>query len=63
MKSAADAVSAYETGVRLFGVENYSRCGDVGGGFMAVARCLHDAKKKALSLANMVEKYRQAAGG
>lgn len=62
--SASEAGQKYRKGVEIFGVDNYKRCGEMKGrGFLAVAACLHDAKKAALTLENMVSKYMAAAGG
>jgi len=62
--TADEAARKYRVGVETFGVENYKRCGEMKGrGFLAVAGCLEAAKKAALSLENMVAKYRSAAGG
>jgi len=62
--TAAEAGRKYRTGVETFGVDNYKRCGEMKGrGFLAVADCLHAAKKAALTLENMVTKYMAAAGG
>jgi len=60
MKTVEQAVAAYEDGVRRFGVDNYARCADAGG-WHDVAACLHEAKKRALTLENMVAKYRNSA--
>lgn len=60
--SKDQAAAAYEKGITAFGVDNYHSCGDKStSGFLAVAQCLHDAKKRALTVANMVAKYRAKA--
>ncbi|MEM3265465.1 MAG: hypothetical protein QXE05_06115 [Nitrososphaeria archaeon] len=64
VKTADEAAANYERGVKLFGgAETYKRCGEKKNeGFLAVARCLSDSKKSALTLDLMVTKYRAAAG-
>ena len=61
--SASEAADRYETGVKTFGgASQYQECGEKRGqGFLAVAECLEDAKEAALTTANMVKKYRNAA--
>lgn len=60
--SKEQAAEAYREGITRFGIDNYSTCGDRSDqGFLAVAQCLHDAKKRALTVENMVAKYRAKA--
>ncbi|MDP2217176.1 MAG: hypothetical protein Q8J68_07825 [Methanolobus sp.] len=60
--SKEQAGEAYRIGITTFGVDNYRTCGDKSGsGFLAVAQCLHDAKKRALTAENMVAKYKAKA--
>lgn len=60
--SKEQAAEAYRLGITTFGVDNYSSCGDrATQGFLAVAQCLHDAKKRGLTVENMVAKYRAKA--
>ena len=63
VKSADEAAKNYRTGVEMFGgADQYEKCGDKSGeGFLAVAKCLHDAKKAKMTTDSMVEKYRKAA--
>lgn len=63
VKSADEAARRYELGVTNFGgADVYIACGKrKGDGFLAVAKCLEDAKKVSLTTANMVSKYRAAA--
>lgn len=65
VKTAEQAAEAYKRGIEFFGgAETYKRCGErKGEGFLAVAKCLEDAKKSALTTDMMVSKYRAAAGG
>ncbi|MEM3846559.1 MAG: hypothetical protein QXU98_12765 [Candidatus Parvarchaeota archaeon] len=64
VKTADQAAEAYRRGIEAFGgAEVYKKCGDrKGEGFLAVAKCLEDAKKTALTTDMMVSKYRAAAG-
>jgi len=61
--SAETAASRYETGITAFGgADQYLSCGEKKDrGFLAVAKCLEDAKEAALTTSNMVKKYREAA--
>lgn len=60
--SPEQAAEAYREGITRFGVDNYTTCGDkASSGFLAVASCLHAAKKRALTVENMVAKYRAKA--
>lgn len=60
--SPDEAAQRYNRGITAFGVDNYSKCGDKkGSGFLAVANCLHDAKKVSLTADSMTKKYRAAA--
>lgn len=63
--TAAEAGQKYRTGIETFGgAEVYVRCGQMKGrGFLAVAGCLEQAKRAALTVENMVTKYMKAAGG
>jgi hypothetical protein len=65
VKSADQAAARYELGVNGFGgYEQYRSCGaNSGQGFLAVAKCLQDAKKTRGSTQLMVSKYRAAATG
>ncbi len=57
--SKEEASEAYRRGITAFGVDNYTSCGDRAAdqGFLAVSQCLHDAKKRSLTVENMVMKY------
>lgn len=60
--SKEEAAEAYRRGITAFGVDNYVSCGDrADQGFLAVAQCLHDAKKRSVTVENMVMKYRAKA--
>ena len=61
--SKEEAAESYRRGITAFGVDNYTSCGDRASdqGFLAVAQCLHDAKKRAVTVENMVMKYRAKA--
>ncbi|MBU0846665.1 hypothetical protein KKH23_05695 [Patescibacteria group bacterium] len=60
--SKEQTAEAYREGITRFGVDNYARCGNMKDqGFLAVAQCLHEAKKAALTVENMVAKYRAKA--
>lgn len=60
--SKEEAAEAYRRGITAFGVDNYVSCGERSdAGFLAVAQCLHDAKKRAVTVENMVQKYRAKA--
>lgn len=63
--TADQAAANYKRGVEAFGGASvYKACGDKkGSGFLAVAKCLHDAKVSALTTDMMVSKYKAAAGG
>lgn len=62
VKTKEQAAAAYRRGVDNFGVENYAKCGNERGrGFLAVAKCLEDAKRTSLTLDSMVSKYTAAA--
>lgn len=63
MISKDEAGQRYQRGVENFGgADQYVSCGaKKGGGFLAVAKCLEDAKKAKLTTANMVQRYVQAA--
>jgi len=65
VKSAEEAAARYRLGIQAFGgAQQYIACGqNKGRGFLAVAKCLEDAKKTHLTTESMVEKYRAAAGG
>ena len=65
VKSAEEAARRYQLGIETFGgAETYIQCGQrKGSGFLAVAKCLEDAKKASLTTSNMVTKYKAAAGG
>ncbi len=65
VKSAEQAAARYRLGVESFGgYATYSGCGaQRGSGFLAVAKCLEDAKKTKGSTEMMVAKYRAAATG
>jgi len=64
-KTADQAAERYRLGVESFGgAAQYIACGkEKGRGFLAVAKCLEDAKKTRLTTELMVAKYRAAAGG
>jgi hypothetical protein len=63
VKTAQEAGARYRVGIETFGgAQQYSTCGaQKGQGFLAVAKCLEDAKKAALTTENMVKKYMAAA--
>lgn len=63
VKSADEAARRYELGITNFGgADTYITCGArKDSGFLAVAKCLEDAKKVSLTTANMVSKYRASA--
>jgi hypothetical protein len=63
VKSADEAARRYELGITNFGgADTYVACGKrKDSGFLAVAKCLEDAKKVSLTTANMVSKYRASA--
>lgn len=62
VQSKESTVEAYRDGITRFGVEHYTECGNrADQGFLAVAQCLHDYKKTALTVENMVSKYRARA--
>lgn len=63
VKTADQAASKYKTGVEAFGgADQYKACGQKkGDGFLAVAKCMEDAKKTRLTTDQMVSKYRDAA--
>lgn len=65
VKTAEEAASRYELGLTNFGgADVYIKCGQrKASGFLAVAKCLEDAKKVSLTTQNMVSKYKAAAGG
>lgn len=65
VKTADEAARRYELGLNAFGgADTYIKCGQrKNAGFLAVAKCLEDAKKVSLTTANMVTKYKAAAGG
>lgn len=65
VKSADEAAARYELGITQFGgADTYINCGKrKTNGFLAVAKCLEDAKRVSLTTANMVSKYKAAAGG
>jgi len=65
VKSADQAAERYRIGVEAFGgAAQYITCGqEKGRGFLAVAKCLEDAKRTRLTTDQMVAKYRAAAGG
>jgi len=61
MKTQEQAVRNYEKGLSDFGgADVYMRCADAGGWY-DVAKCLHDAKARALTTGNMVERYARSA--
>lgn len=53
----------YEEGIeRIGGAKTYIECGEKKSeGFLAVAECLHEAKKVALDTKTMVDRYKAAA--
>jgi len=61
--SKEKAGSKYKTGIETFGgASQYKTCGKKKSeGFLAVAKCLEDAKKEKLTTSNMVKKYKAAA--
>jgi hypothetical protein len=61
--TADQAANAYRLGVDGFGgAAQYVNCGaQKSGGFLAVAKCLADAKKSHLTTDLMVQKYRAKA--
>lgn len=63
MKTKEQAARNYEDGITgIGGAAKYLECGGLSNtGFMAVAKCLHDAKKVNLTTAGMAERYRNAA--
>jgi len=65
VKSAEEAAARYELGLNNFGgADTYINCGKrKSSGFLAVAKCLEDAKRTSLTTASMVSKYKAAAGG
>ncbi len=65
VKTASEAGARYRVGLEAFGgAQQYLACGaQKGRGFLAVAKCLEDAKKSALTTEHMVQKYMAAAGG
>jgi hypothetical protein len=65
VKTAEQAAEAYRRGIEAFGgPSTYIECGKrKTQGFLAVARCLEEAKAVKLTLETMVSKYRAAAGG
>lgn len=65
VKTADQAAERYRIGIEAFGgASTYITCGaNKGRGFLAVAKCLEDAKKVKLTTEQMVSKYRAAAGG
>lgn len=64
VKTADQAAERYRLGVEAFGgAAQYVACGaEKGRGFLAVAKCLEDAKKTRLTTEMMVMKYKAAAG-
>lgn len=65
VRTADQAAEAYRIGIEGFGgAATYKTCGDKkGSGFLAVAKCLEDAKKTKLTTELMVSKYKSKAGG
>ena len=65
VKTAQQAAARYRLGVETFGgYQQYAQCGQQKGqGFLAVAKCLEDAKKTRGSTETMVAKYTAAATG
>ena len=63
VKTPDQAAERYRVGIEAFGgAATYSSCGQKkGSGFLAVAKCLEDAKKSHLTTEQMVSKYRAAA--
>lgn len=61
--SETEAAERYRSGIEAFGgASQYVACGKKrGAGFLAVAKCLEDAKAERLTTESMVERYRKAA--
>ena len=64
VRSAAQAAESYRIGITAFGgAATYVTCGQQkGSGFLAVAKCLADAKASKLTTEQMVSKYQAKAG-
>jgi hypothetical protein len=63
--TADQAAAKYKRGIEGFGgADTYKSCGQhKGEGFLAVAKCLADAKQSKLTTDLMVSKYRASASG
>lgn len=63
MLTPDEAGARYRKGIeKIGGAAAYIECGGKkGGGFLAVAKCLHDKKVEKLTTDGMVERYKAAA--